>query len=300
MNLRKLLFISALAVTVSAVSCGKDNENTVSSVEFSLNESSATEETTEATTETEETTTTAVTTTGTETTTTATDTTTETTAESTTTETSTTKKTTKTARTTTIPRTNNNENSNNISDGNENNSTSDNVDDNNEQQQDSQPQDTTAPDDTQQGEENTTEPDTTEPVTEPQQNSLQFSLDNLLSNASGIISSLGTPDYEGVSPACTSNGKDVKTYQYKGLEIQCYVDGGSEYIFSIEITENIHSTDKGITVGSSRAEVETAYGTGTESGGYTVYESTADNVTREIDIKYSGDTVVSVIFYTPV
>ncbi len=138
----------------------------------------------------------------------------------------------------------------------------------------------------------------TEPPTEapPQPEQVQFKMEDLLSDASGIIASLGTPNYSGGGAACLTNGYDDKIYQYDGLEIQCYVDGGTEYIFQINITGGDYQTDKGIKIGSTRAEVESAYGTGTESGNLIVY--TSGN--NEMDIQYNGDTVASIFFYTPV
>ena len=143
-------------------------------------------------------------------------------------------------------------------------------------------------------------PDNPEPATATRQEEnifeFEFTVDNLLNDASGLLGMLGTPSYSGEAPGCTSNGNDVKIYQYDGIEIQCYIDGATEYIFSIEITDSRYVTDKGIKAGSSRAEVESAYGTGETSGNMTVYY-TGNN---EMDIEYTGDTVSSIFFYAPV
>ncbi|MDE6102341.1 MAG: hypothetical protein K2F73_05135 [Ruminococcus sp.] len=277
----KALLLTLMAVlTMSAVSCGKDDIE--DSVSMSLSESKTTESTTEnsteKTTETTETTTTvsSVTTeSGTDTTDvsiTTTDTTTTTTA-TTSAETSQPEET---------PQQEQNEPSDNNNDENQNNQDySDNNQQDNNQQQDNNNNDNNG-NDIQQN--------------EPQQNEVKFNMDNLLSDASGIISALGNPDYSGQGAACTTNGNDVKIYQYSGLEIQCYIAGDKEYIFQIEITEDKYQTDKGIKVGSTRSEVESVYGTGTESGNYIIYSS-GDN---EMDIQYNGDTVISILFYTPV
>lgn len=142
----------------------------------------------------------------------------------------------------------------------------------------------------------TTEEPTTEPPTENNTLDFKFTVDNLLNDASGLLSMLGTPDYSGVAEGCTTNGNDVKIYQFDGLELQCYIDGATEYIFSIEITGDQYETDKGIKTGASRSEVEAAYGTGETSGNMTVYYSG----NNEMDIEYSGDTVTSIFFYAPV
>ena len=143
-------------------------------------------------------------------------------------------------------------------------------------------------------------PDNPEPATatRPADNTFEFkfTVDNLLNDASGLLAMLDTPTFAGEAPGCTSNGNDVKIYQYDGLEIQCYIDGATEYIFSIEITGDKYITDHDIKVGCTRAEVESAYGTGETSGNMTVYY-TGNN---EMDIEYDGDTVKSIFFYAPV
>lgn len=145
------------------------------------------------------------------------------------------------------------------------------------------------------------EPEITEPVTEaptePQSTEpIKFKMEDLLSDASEIIANLGTPNYVGTSESCLSNGLDNKTYQYDGLEIQCYIDGDTEYIYMITILGGDYETDKGIKIGSSRTEVESLYGTGIDSGNMTIYTS-GDS---EMDIQYSNDIVTSIFFYTPV
>lgn len=272
MNSKALLLTVMAVLTMSAVSCGKDDiENSVS---MSLSENKTTESTTEnsteETTETTETTTTvsSVTTeSGTETT----------DVSTTTTDTTTTTTSAETSQPEETPQQEQNEQPDNNNDENQN--VQD--DSNNNQQQDNNNNDNNVND---------------IPQNEPQHKEVKFSMENLLSDASGIIPDLGNPDYSGQSAACTSNGNDVKIYQYSGLSIQCYIDGDREYIFQIEITEDKYQTDKGIKVGSTRSEVESAYGTGTESGNYIIYSSG----NNEMDIQYNGDTVISILFYTPV
>lgn len=270
MNSKALLVATAALLAMSAVSCGKDDEKE-SSVSISLSEQQ---------TSTKET--------STETVTTATETnisgtTTETTAVS-----GTESVTTTTEQTSTI------------------NSDADVTTTTTIAAETSQAEETNPPEQSEQQQENDTPteapaetqaPETQQPTEAPAQSeSVKFSMDNLLSDASEIIASLGTPSYSGGGAACLTNGHDDKIYQYDGLEIQCYIDGSTEYIFQINITGGDYETDKGIKIGSTRAEVEAAYGTGTESGNMIVYSS-GDN---EMDIQYNGDTVASIFFYTPV
>lgn len=140
------------------------------------------------------------------------------------------------------------------------------------------------------------EPPTDAPVDPPAPQTVQFSMDNLNNNASGIVSALGDALDVQYAQGCLSNGADQKIYVYDGLTLNCYVMDGAEYIYQIEIKNSNYSTSSGITVGSSRADVESAYGAGEESGNYVIYY----NGDSELDIEYNGDTVTSIIFYIPV
>lgn len=143
-----------------------------------------------------------------------------------------------------------------------------------------------------------TEPPATEPpATEPpvvQQ--LQFSLDNLDSSAVDIVASLGDALDIQDATGCLSNGADQRIYIYDGMKLSCYMNGDTPYVYEISITNGNYSTSGGITVGSSRSDVESAYGAGEESGNYVIYY----DGNRELDIEYDGDSVKSIIFYMAV
>lgn len=119
---------------------------------------------------------------------------------------------------------------------------------------------------------------------------LSFNGASLLGDASGLISSLGAASSVDEAESCLNNGADMKIYHYPGLDVSCYIDGESEIIFDITITGG-YSTPKGITVGSSRADVVAAYGEG--DGNCVVYGSESYG----LYINYSGDTVVSIDYY---
>lgn len=290
MSSKALLATTALILALSAVSCGKTDEE--SSVSVAYGEASRTTVTEEA--EEEKTT---IKTTATTTATTKAESDTETTTEvteteltETTTETSEndTATTTTSAPIATIPMTVSGVPVATVPENNtpapEENNDNNNDDNNNDDTQHEEPPVNQEP-----------EPTTEEP-TEDNTFDFKFTVDNLLNDASGLLATLGTPDYSGEAPGCTSNGNDVKIYQYDGLEIQCYIDGATEYIFSIEITSDKYITDRDIKTGCTRAEVESAYGVGETSGNMTIYY-TGNN---EMDIEYNDDTVTSIFFYAPV
>ncbi|MBP3309858.1 MAG: hypothetical protein J6L05_03495 [Ruminococcus sp.] len=146
----------------------------------------------------------------------------------------------------------------------------------------------------------TTEPEqtTTEPVQQVQTGSfsssdLNFMGTSLLSDVSGLISALGEPVFTEAAPGCLSNGADQKIYRYNGLDIYCYIDGGSEIVYDITISGG-YSTPKGIYVGSSRAEVEAAYGKGNGGTNEVLYGS--EN--HGLYIFYNGDTVSMIDYYS--
>lgn len=123
-----------------------------------------------------------------------------------------------------------------------------------------------------------------------------FDYSALNSDPANFTSVLGTPNDVMTSPGCLANGADSKVYSYDGLTITSFVLNGGEYIYDITITGSGYSTSAGISVGSSRSDVENAYGAGQELGGYVVYE----NGNSELDFVYSGDTVQSITFYMAV
>lgn len=140
----------------------------------------------------------------------------------------------------------------------------------------------------------------TEPEIEKQEETVQsasFSIDDLLSDAGAVISSLGSPDEKYTANACTKNGSDITVYKYPGLEIQSYKnDSGNECICSILITSDTYNTKDGVKVGSSRSTADSAWGSGVEEGRMTYYFFGQ----KEIDVEFSGDTVSSINFYCPV
>lgn len=278
MNTKALLMATATLLALSAVSCGND-DTTESSVSISLSEEKTTEESSKETTS-------ATTTENATTTSSSTDASNTATTDSSTvsTDTATTTSTTSVPKTEeTVPQEENEQTDVEVND--DNNENQDNQQDNNQQDDNNNQQDNNNGNGENNGQ-------------TPQKEEVKFNMDYLLSDAKNIISNLGTPVYEGGGAACLTNGHDDKIYQYDGLEIQCYIDGDKEYIFQINITGGDYQTDKGIKVGSSRADVESAYGTGTESGNMIIYSSG----NNEMDIQYndSGDTVISIFFYTPV
>lgn len=117
----------------------------------------------------------------------------------------------------------------------------------------------------------------------------------LFSEASGLVSALGTPSDVMEAPGCLSNGADQKIYSYSGLKISTYVLNGQEFVYDIEITSSAYTTSEGLTVGKSVADMESLYGTGYQkSGNMYIYTDTAS---EQMYITVSGDTITAIEYY---
>lgn len=136
----------------------------------------------------------------------------------------------------------------------------------------------------------------TEPPTSAPADEVKFSFTSLQDNAANYIAGIPVQFTRGGGDACTNGGYDVVSYRSPEIVIDCYVDGGVERIFSVTINQSVCKTDKGITIGSTRAEVEAAYGTGDGGTSSVLYNDGG----KELWIDYSGDSVSGIQFYIAV
>jgi len=103
----------------------------------------------------------------------------------------------------------------------------------------------------------------------------------------------GTQYFEQVVPSCIPIGddSDMYVYEYSGIKVQCYSEGGVKYAASIHIDGSSYSTPEGIHPGSSKSEVEAAYGSGIVQGnGNIIYRGGAYNT----EFTMNGDTVSAI------
>ena len=98
----------------------------------------------------------------------------------------------------------------------------------------------------------------------------------------------GNPSYE-ESTSCAFEGLD-KTYGYGGYYITTYPDGDKDYIYSAWFVDDSVTTAEGIYVGSSKAEVEAAYGAGCFDGD----SATLTKGNTELVIILEDDAVVEI------
>ncbi|MCR5707670.1 MAG: hypothetical protein K6G82_05300 [Ruminococcus sp.] len=83
-----------------------------------------------------------------------------------------------------------------------------------------------------------------------------------------FASAYGTGYVESVVPSCIPKGdeSDMYVYDYSGMTIQCYSSGGVKYVGAIHITGSNYATPEGVGIGSSKSDVEAAYGSGLVQG----------------------------------
>lgn len=139
-----------------------------------------------------------------------------------------------------------------------------------------------------------------DPVDEPDQPavsgvSLDYSvLDRKYSDFTAIY---GEPHSSEVVQGCLSNGADQKVCYYDGMTVLCYIAGDGDHIYDVTIDSGSYPISSGVSVGSSRADVESVYGAGeTKFERYVYYYSGSNSLSFE----YDGDTVVSIDIYMPV
>ena len=94
------------------------------------------------------------------------------------------------------------------------------------------------------------------------EDALSFSQNNIKitpnSEAKPIIEALGEPLEYSESASCGFEDMD-KTYKYNGFVIDTVTTGGVEYIYIVQIINDMVSTPEGATIGMSLEEIQTAY-----------------------------------------
>ena len=77
--------------------------------------------------------------------------------------------------------------------------------------------------------------------------------------AAPVLEALGEPVSYTEEASCAFTGLD-KTYFFGGFYLQTYPLGDADYIYSLWLIDDSSSTPEGIYIGSSKADVEAAYG----------------------------------------
>lgn len=112
----------------------------------------------------------------------------------------------------------------------------------------------------------------------------------MTANAASIVEALGEPKTYTEEASCAFEGLD-KTYFYGSFFMTTYPVGEEDFVYSLWLVDDTLSTPEGICIGSSKADVEAAYGADGYNGtnGY-VFTKGASKLTIILD----GDTVSSI------
>lgn len=83
--------------------------------------------------------------------------------------------------------------------------------------------------------------------------------------ADSVIEALGEPMGYTEQPSCAFEGMD-KTYYYGSFYLDTYPDGDKDYVYGYWFADDSVSTEEGIYIGASQAQVEEAYGADAYNG----------------------------------
>ena len=85
------------------------------------------------------------------------------------------------------------------------------------------------------------------------------------SKVADLLDSFGEDYTYAEAISCVYEGMD-KTFTYENFSLYTYPDGSSDCLMEIYCVGGDVKTAKGITIGSAKADIEAAYGKGTEAG----------------------------------
>lgn len=133
------------------------------------------------------------------------------------------------------------------------------------------------------------EPQTEAPTEAPKPKKDTFSasdIDRPMSDMTAVFGDMSPTHADACIPK-GDEGDSVYVYDYGNIEFQCYSQGGVHYVGYIIIRSADYSTDKGIRIGSSRADISGAYSESFSDGNNVVVPSGG----AEYYFVMNGDTV---------
>lgn len=81
----------------------------------------------------------------------------------------------------------------------------------------------------------------------------------LNAEAAPIVNALGEPESYTEEPSCAFEGVD-KTYCYGSFYLSTYPAAGRDYVYRLWFADAEAATEEGIRIGSTKSQVEAAYG----------------------------------------
>ena len=122
-------------------------------------------------------------------------------------------------------------------------------------------------------------------------NGYQFGVDM---DVDVVVENLGQPKDQETLASCAFDGKNIR-YYYNSIQITTTDDQGYNRIYSVYLEDDLVSTEKGISVGSTAEQVKAAYGEPSDASGETCLVYAKDGMYLKFNLK---DNKVSSINYT--
>ena len=138
-----------------------------------------------------------------------------------------------------------------------------------------------------------TEKPTEAPTEAPKATGTGVSPSYLDQSFDSFAAAYGTDYYESKVPSCIPKGdeSDMYVYEYTGMKVQCYSNGGVKYVASIHIDGSNYVTSEGVGIGSTKSDVEAAYGSGLVQGSGNILYRLG---TYNLEFTMNGDTVSAI------
>ncbi len=111
-----------------------------------------------------------------------------------------------------------------------------------------------------------------------------------------VLEALGEETTYFEAASCAFEGLD-KVYTYDHFEIDTYPDGDTDKISAIILLDDLTTTQEGVYIGQSKADMESAYGTDYEKNSNS-YTYTKDGAHLEFILE--GETIISISYNSAV
>lgn len=146
------------------------------------------------------------------------------------------------------------------------------------------------------GNQGTTNNETNNQNDKKENNSFVFNLKGtdvqINAEMASIHDKLGKEDDYFESNSCAFQGLD-KVYTYGSVIIQTYPMDEVDYVYSVELKDDTVETPEGIYIGSSKADVEKAYGTPDDQTDTAYIYKKGES---QLNIMFEGDAVTSIVY----
>lgn len=111
-------------------------------------------------------------------------------------------------------------------------------------------------------------------------------------NMEPLVEKIGEADNYFESESCAFQGMD-KVYTYGSVKITTYPKDDKDYVYTIELLDDTVSTPEGISIGSSKSDVEEKYGKASDETDTSYIYKKGDS---QLSFIFDGDDVSSIVY----